>query len=199
MVRVVICAAYCPLKKLGVDMKKVIVIMVSLIILTGWGWFRKEQAAIRIGDIKITAEEFEKAYQFSPYAVGDEAGRKKFLEQFISRKLILYEAEKLGLDKDKQFLESIQLFWEQSLLKLVLSQKIKEFALDIEVGETEIQEYYAKHKEDEYLGKKLSEVYDYIKWILFKEKESKAIQEWVDSLKQKTNIEIDYELLEINK
>ena len=180
-------------------MKKNVFIMICFFLFAIGGCAKKECPAIKIGNIGISAEEFEDNFRASRFINEKEAGREKFLEQLISRKLMLEEAEKLGLDKDPRFLENIQLFWEQSLLKLVLSRKIKELSITIEVNDSQIKDYYAKHKEKDYLDKELPAVYDQIKWILFKEKESKAIQDWVVQLKNKVKVEINYGLLGVKQ
>ena len=78
-------------------MKKLMIVICSLLLLIGCGCAKKERAAIKIGDIDVTAEEFQSAFKSTmPEAEGD-AQRKGFLDTFISRKLILREAERLGL------------------------------------------------------------------------------------------------------
>lgn len=178
-------------------MKKVVFIILTVFLFSNWGCVKKEKAALKIGDIQITAKEFDKAFESSKFAGSTEAVREKFLNMFISRKLILKEAERLGLDEDPQFLRSIQLFWEQSLLKLILSRETKELSVAIKVDDREISNYYEKRKEQDYADKELSEVYAQIKLLIFRAKQSKAIQDWASSLRNKTKIEIDYKLLGI--
>jgi hypothetical protein len=180
-------------------MKKLMVIMGVVLLLTGWGCAKKEKAAIRIGEIQVTAEEFAEAFKASQFAGAGEAARGEFLDTFISRKLILKEAEELGLDKDARFLQSIQLFWEQSLLKLILANKVKELAVTIGVDDREIEDYFQSRKEQDYADKELSEVYEQIKLFLFRQKQARAIQDWVSSLEDKTKIEINYKLLGIEE
>jgi len=48
----------------------------------------------------------------------------------------------LGLDKDPMFLQSLQLFWEQSLMKMVIGRKINESTLVIRVSDNELKDYY---------------------------------------------------------
>ena len=161
------------------------------------GCTSKKNVAIKIGKIEITKEEFDDAFSNSSYAKQGKS-KEEFLENFISRKLILKEAERLGLDKDPKFLKNIQLFWEQSLLKMTLSRKIKELSFGIHVSDKEVRDYYLTHQDD-FKDKKLEEVYDRIKWILFAQKQRQAIQDWINSLKEKTPIYVDYKALGIKK
>lgn len=179
-------------------MNRSIVLGVAIFFIVGCGIPDKDKAALKIGDIEIAAEEFDRAYKASGITYTGEDSRKQFLDRFISRKLILMEAEKLGLDKDPEFLESVQLFWEQSLLKLVLAQKSKKISGKVRVSDSEVAVYYENRRETSFVDKELSEVHSQIKWIIQKQKQGQALQEWISSLEGEVNIERDYKLLGIN-
>jgi len=177
-------------------MKKVIGLVLIIFLLSGWGWFKKEKPVIKIGEIEITLEEFNKAFESSRFFKEEGHGkRKEFLKEFINRKLLLREAERLGLDKDPQFLDEIQRFWEQALIKRILFKKLKEVSSQVQVTEKEIREYYSAHK-DKFSTKELPQIYSQIKWLIFSQKKKKALEEWIDSLKKSANIKIDYKSLE---
>lgn len=172
-----------------------IILIFCLLLFTGC--VKKEKPAITIGPIAITAGEFEDAYQKALFARGGEISRKEFLDATVTRKLILQEAEILGLDKDPQFLESLQIFWEQSLFKLVLARKLNELALVCKVSEEEISDYYQRHKESDYAGKELLEAHDQIKTLLYRLKQQLELQRWTAALKKNAVINIDYGFLKI--
>ena len=44
----------------------------------------------------------------------------------INQKLILLDAEKRGLDKNKEFLKMVENFWQQSLLTMAMQEKAKD-------------------------------------------------------------------------
>ena len=67
-----------------------------------------------------------------------------FLDNLITRKLILQEAQKMGLDRKKEFLKAIENFWEKSLLKIMVDEKTDEIFTDITVTDEEVEESYAK-------------------------------------------------------
>ncbi|MFA6217715.1 MAG: hypothetical protein WDL87_08725 [Candidatus Omnitrophota bacterium] len=179
-------------------MRKSVVFMAFLVLIF-IGCVQKEKPAITIGNIEVSAKEFDDAFKSSGFAVNGEGRKKEFLEFFISRKLILQDSESLGLDKDPQFLRSVQLFWEQSLLKLALSRKINELAVGARVDDNLIKNYYEQYKEKEFSNKELAEVYDQIKWVLFKLQEKKALQNWTETLRKKSPVAIDYALLGIKE
>ncbi len=178
-------------------MKKFFVLAAIFCVLVFAGCAKKEKPAISIGSITMTAAEFEEAYQKAQDARGNHVSRKDFLDLLVTRKLILQEAETLGLDKDPQFLESLQIFWEQALLKLVLARKLNELSLGCQVSGKEISEYYQRHKESDYAGKELGEVGEQIRLLLYRIKQQLELQRWTTSLKKKSQLNIDYELLRI--
>lgn len=180
-------------------MKKTLLLFFCVALIFGCGkQSTKEKVAIKIGDIEVTVQEFEEAFKESPYAIQGVAGREAFLDRYITRKLVLSQAEKLGLDKDPEFLKSIQLFWEQSLLKRVFSEKTEDFSVKVRVGDDDIKAYYEKYKEKDFQGKELSEVYSQIKWIVMKQKQADAMEEWIESLKGKEKVILQKELLKIS-
>ncbi|MDD2689519.1 MAG: hypothetical protein PHT41_05175 [Candidatus Omnitrophica bacterium] len=155
----------------------------------------KEKPAIAIGKIKISVAEFNRDFEKSLYANSPkEEAHKRFAEYLIDRKLILKEAEREGLDKGPEFLNSVQAFWEQALLKLALDKKIKELSSQIGVSDQEVRVYYEVHKET-FSRKEVTEVYDQIKLQLFKAKQKEALDKWISALRAKTKISIDNKLL----
>ncbi len=163
------------------------------------GCAKKEKPAITIGPTDITAEEFQDAYQKARDLQGNKFSRKEFLDLLIKRKLILQEAEALGLDKDPQLLDGLQRFWEQALMRIVLSRKINEFSTSCKVSEKEIYNYYKRHKETDFQGKELSEIHDSIKLLVYRIKEQLEVQRWMEWLKKKARVSVDYDALQIPK
>jgi len=156
----------------------------------------KETAALSIGKVPISAEEFDQAFIRSNFALDPKEGRKKFLEFFISAKLILIEAERMGLDKDPHFLQNVQHYWEQALLKQVVNVKSKELIPLESADEKAIKAYYDRHKQS-FSGKELNDVREQIKWILLQAAQNKAIEDWIAQLRAKIEVKIDYKALRV--
>ncbi|MFH1457704.1 MAG: hypothetical protein ABIG31_00860 [Candidatus Omnitrophota bacterium] len=178
-------------------MKKFTMFALSIILCACWGCSKKEKVAIRIGDISITASEFNDAFEEGRFQSGMELSRKDFLDATIVRKLILKEAEDLGLDSDPQVLKSLQIFWEQTLLKLALARKINEITVPINITDEEIIAFYEENKDEDFAGKEFSDIRNEIKLVLFRKKQQQALREWTDNLHNKKRIVIDYQLLGI--
>jgi len=160
----------------------------------------KGPTAIKIGSVNITADSFENAFKNSPFATDDSAAsRKKFLDNYIMRILILKEAEKTGLAKDPEFLQSVELFWQQSLIKLMLDKKIKEISFSVRVTDKEIGDYYKEHKEAGFKDSVLGQVHEKIKWTILNKKQTEAMDAWLGSLKNSSKVDINYNILKIEK
>ena len=124
--------------------------------------------------------------------------REAFLEKLINRKLILQEAQKKGLDKKEDFLKSIENFWEQSLLAIVIDKKVKEISGSTTVSKREIQVYYnnwIKDNPDE--QQTLDEMRDTIEWQLLTNKQRAALNSWIETLKDNADIEVDKKAIRI--
>lgn len=86
-----------------------------------------EDTVAKVGNYVITRQEFEEAYKDSSYGgQGTYASRQTFLNNMINQKLILFDAQKKGLDKNKEFLKMVENFWQQSMLTMAMQDKIKE-------------------------------------------------------------------------
>ena len=112
-------------------MRKYLIITLAVLMIAGCKCQAKDkQILARINNYEITKQEFLEEFKDSAYGVSDtEESRKSFLENLINRKLILQDAQRQGLDKDSAFLKSIERFWEQSLLKVMLDKKSKDISL----------------------------------------------------------------------
>ena len=151
-----------------------------------------EKIAIKISNYTLTAGEFNELFSELNVPEDTPKTREAFLGNLITRKLLLQEAQRLELDKEKDFLRSIENFWEQSLLKIIIDRKTKEIAGDITVTEQEIEDYYNRWaRENPDNPKTIDELRDIIRWQLLREKEKLAINSWIEVLKNSTDIKTD--------
>jgi len=181
-------------------MKKLVLILMVSFIAVGCCQLNKQKknkVLVRINNYEITVDEFNKDFNDSAYARRDDTQSKKdFLNFLIDKKLMLQEAQGLGLDKEKSFLDMVESFWEQSLLKLIIERKSKEIASSVQVSDKEIQDAYQTLLKQGKVDKDYYMVRDQIRWDLIKEKETKMMNDWINSLKAKADIEIDYKLMD---
>ena len=117
------------------------------------------------------------------------------MEILINRKIILQEAERLGLDKEPDFLRNIERFWEQALLKSTLDRKGREISGRVRITDNAIEEEYNRLKADGKAEKPLQDMYSQIKWDLMRAKESQLLDEWLRSLRGRAVIRENLDLL----
>jgi len=173
-------------------------IAVLLLVLCASGCEPREQkkpVALRVGDISITADEFNEAYERSMFVPGESnLTKKEFLDMFVKRRLLLKEAEKANLHTDERFLKSVEYFWQQSLLKLVIDRQLKEISVKVDVTEKEVRDYYEVNKAN-FGGKTYEEKRERIKFMLLREKQQKALEDWMTGLKNNVKITADNKAL----
>lgn len=95
---------------------------------------------VRINDRVITIEEFEREYSEASSLYKQEKSKKDFLEDLITKELLLQEAKRRGLDLKPDFRRSIQSYYEQTLLKNLAQERMSE--IKVSVTEEEIESYY---------------------------------------------------------
>jgi len=182
-------------------MKKIVLFLLIFIIFYGCGSKQKQKNIVaRINNYEITLEEFEEEFENSIYGQQDNPeARQQFLDNLINRKLILQDAQRKGLDKDKEFLKMIERFWEQSLLKLVLDKKSKEIAGSTLVSDKEIREVYERMISEGKTDKSYEQMYHQIKWEITKLKETQLMNKWLEDLRKEAKIKINYDLIKKKK
>lgn len=155
-----------------------------------------EKIVVRINEYTLTPDEFNEVYAESGVAEDTPRAREKFIDNLITRKLLLQEAQKEDIDKQRSFLRTIENLWEQALLKIVMDQKAKELASGVSVTEEELLDFYNQWEKDRPENtQSFNEVRELIKWQMLKRKQQLAFNTWVNNLKSQANIKIDKKAL----
>lgn len=120
----------------------IIVILLGLSAIIGYE-LRSEspspgEAAIIVNDKVISVEEFNKLYSSRSSGAED---RLDSINSLITKELLIQESKKEGIDKEEPFRRSIQNFYEQSLIKLLMDRKCA--CLNITVTDDELNRYIA--------------------------------------------------------
>ncbi|MBU4376777.1 MAG: SurA N-terminal domain-containing protein [Candidatus Omnitrophica bacterium] len=106
----------------------------------------EERVLARINDYEMSVEDFN--YESSEVLrMGRMTGeipitKKEMLDALITKEVLIQEAVKKGLDKEKAFMKTIELYWEQALLKNLLVNKSDEITQKTVVYEDDIKRYY---------------------------------------------------------
>jgi len=109
----------------------------------------KEDILAKVDGRSITVQEYKKAFDQLPPQVqwavrADKNLQVKFLDNLITKVILLEAAEKSGIKEDEEMKRKIQEYKESLLLNKYLDMKLK----DINVSETEAKDYYERHKEE---------------------------------------------------
>ncbi len=185
-------------------MRKLILIMVVFLVLvvafySFKGMLHKDQYVLKINQFAMTKDEFEN--YFAKMNVGRDDtpdARSGVLDALISKKLILQEAEKIGLQKSEEFLDALQHYYEQLLFKLIVDLKSKELSSLAQVTDADVKARYENMQAEGLTDKPLEDIYSQIKWQILREKQTQALNDWLKDVKDKSNIDINYEAV-LNK
>ncbi|MBU4148866.1 MAG: SurA N-terminal domain-containing protein, partial [Candidatus Omnitrophica bacterium] len=155
-----------------------------------------ERVVAQVNDYKMKVDDLRYDLKHTPYdekaLLETEEGRMEYLTQLLEKEVLLQEAQKLGLDRKKDFMKSIENYWEQALLKLLLQKKSREISGLVHVYENEVEEYYGKSEEKRPLSRARDEIIRAIR----QEKETEAMNAWVEELKERAYIKINRDVLE---
>jgi hypothetical protein len=97
--------------------------------------------AVRVNDRIIPADDFRKAYEEKASSCPVPPEKRQFLDDLVTREILIQEAKRLNLDRDEPFRRSIQNYYEQTLLKNLTQKKMSE--IKVSVSEDEISSHYA--------------------------------------------------------
>ena len=116
----------------------------------------KGEVLARVNGKVITTEEFKKEQEnLPPYlkaSLEDMEGKKKFLDNLVTRELILQKAKKTGLDKDASVISKLEEIEKTLLIEALLKKEIEGKAA---FTEKEAEEYYNSHKDEFKDGEKV--------------------------------------------
>lgn len=95
-----------------------------------------KETALIINERVITTDEFNRLYSSRAYHIKD---KSDFINSLITKELLIQESQKKGIDKEESFRRSIQNFYEQSLIKLLMDRKFA--TLNIAISDDELNKY----------------------------------------------------------
>lgn len=109
-----------------------------------------QQVLARINGYELTVSDYKEAVdpllmkKYASYSpIRD---KEQILETLISKEVLLQEAQRENLDKEKAFMKEIEGYWEQALLKSLINKRLKELSLNIIVTDKEVLDGYNRLK-----------------------------------------------------
>ena len=122
------------------------------------------------GEQTITLGEFTQIWEEVPEDYKLQLDKSLVLDQIISEKLLIQEAENMGLKEDSDVLEQIKKMTEQILVQVLIEREILD---KIKVDDEEVLEYYEQNK-DSFTEKEQVHLYNI---LLETEKEAQDVLE----------------------
>ncbi len=167
-----------------------------------WGCSTDTQPAdkplLQVNSFSIGEKEFNRQLKFE-MEVDDSfhlsaASRAEFLQSLIDTQLLVQEAKRLKLDEREHFRQTIERYWESTLIRDLLAAKGDEIRSQTVVSEEEIQAYYNENKEL-FAETSFEKILPELRKKVEDEKVAKQLQNWTDGLKKSAKIRISDEQL----
>lgn len=161
----------------------------------------EDQEVASVNDYKIIVSDFKTAVnpvlEYGKVGESDWVAKEAILDNLVTKKLLIMEAQDQGLDRDKVFMKEVERFWEQSLVKLLLKKKGSEFATRISVSEDEVRQEYERRKaQGEMTQEPFETATSDIKQDLLGQKYEEVYEEWLEGLRKKVVIKTNEDILE---
>jgi len=151
-----------------------------------------QKPAVVINNLKLSAGELQQeltlAAASSREPLSRTDGEPEWISRLIERELLVQEAQRLGLDRQPDFMRTIERFWKEALLKQLLDRKAREINAQVHVYEPEI-ETFAQQFPDAFESR------DDIERVIRARKQAEAMDQWVAQLKARARIVIDHEAI----
>jgi len=153
----------------------------------------------KINDYQLTLKDFETQLasnlEFETDFKLTQKAKKQFLDNLIEKELLIQEAMKLKLDRNKKFIAAIERYWEATLIKNLMESKGNEITKSTYVSQEEIETRYGEMKRSQDNLPPIEEIQKEIAKKIKEEKKSRELAQWVQGLKRNAKIEIDQKLL----
>ena len=124
--------------------------------------------------------------------------KNEFLDQLISKEILIQEAKRRKLDRKEKFIRAIERYWESTLIRDLMEMKAQEIEKCSMVSQEEIEMRYNEMKNLDKNQPPLESIRQKIYKKIMEDKKCSMLEEWVNQLKEKAEIEINQELLSKN-
>lgn len=152
--------------------------------------------AITVEDFQEQLEEISPTYRDS---LNDLIAKRKLLDGMVKERLLLQEAKKAGLHRDKKIYNQLQKIKKQMLIREVLKTNIEN---NLKITDKDIKAYYELHKEifdRMFKGKRMEDVKKDVAQFYLREREEQAIEGFIYKIEKGAKIDIKMDTLKTVK
>jgi Na+-transporting NADH:ubiquinone oxidoreductase subunit NqrC len=145
----------------------------------------KSQIVADINNYQVTVDDFNREMSMSI----PDTGREQVLQDIIIKELILQEAQKMEMDKDKGFMKEIENYWKQTLIKRLIDKKGREFMAASDVSDEEAKAEYKFMRQEEGPGiGSYEKIKDEVRRTVMRKKAQVELDKWITGLRNSARI-----------
>ena len=176
--------------------RTMMVFLALFVLLSSCGGKQSEEGKpiAKVNDFIIAEDSFRRELAASAYFHNipglSNDDKKSFLDNQIRKELLIQEATQLGLERAEEFRQTIERYWEQTLISTLLEQKSIDLEKGIIVTREEIENRYRALAQVKPDLAPLEELAPEIEKEIREQKKTKALESWIDSLWAEAEIEI---------
>jgi len=101
----------------------IVVVSISLLYLSCMQRPSSEKVVAKVNDYYMTVDDVKDKIKHSPYSSEMAKNLEEFLDVAIREQVLIQEAQRLGLDREKTFMRTIERYWAQTLIKELLDKQ----------------------------------------------------------------------------
>ena len=176
-----------------------LIILSSFLFCCSQGKSEENKILAKINDYTLTLDEFQtqlaqEARFDKDFKVTQEA-KKTFLDQLITKEILIQEAKRRNLDRKEKFIRAIERYWESTLIRDLMEMEQQKIEKRTLVSEEEIEKRYNEMKKSDNNLPQLDSIRHQISKKIIEDKKQRLLEEWNDQLRKRAKIEINEELL----
>jgi len=124
----------------------------------------------------------------SNFYVGNDT-RAEFIDSLIQKQLLIQEAKRQNFDQREKFRQTIQRYWESTLIRDLVAEKTEQIRKSVTVTKQEVEAYYQNNKE--FLGAgSFAELEPKLAKNVEDQKVSAELEAWIKKLRSQADIDI---------
>ena len=152
-----------------------------------------------INDYSLSLEEFDRKLVAELEMEGDykltSQGKFHFLNQLIDKEILIQEAKRRKLDQQHDFVRAMEKYWGSTLIRDLLNLKGKEINALMQVSSDEVETRYNTLLQSSGQVVPLQDIHQQLADEIREEKKTRMLEEWLNSLREKSRVQINKELL----
>jgi hypothetical protein len=159
----------------------------------------QELILAKINEYTLTLNEFntllKEELEYNAEFKLDQDAKRAFLDQIITKELLIQEAKRRQLDRKDKFVRSIERYWESTLIRDLMAMEGQAIEKRTVVSQEEIETRYDELHQSSPNPPQLTALRDQITQQILEEKKRHSLEDWIGRLKSKAQIRVDEKLL----